>query len=438
MKLKTIVLTGLLIVTCAVAAAGQEPSPSPTPATSDTPTPPDPNAEIEKEKERLTKLKDLEKARNDLQQERLKGISDSIGEIRKALPNPGDAQASPPTANDQNNIDSIALSFEALKELSGQISKELELGGTGLAYNRYIVHNNEDFTSLTRYRFFRSQTQTVISRYNTLVDLVDAANQTKNSGLLLPGLSRGRGGLSTLLTGLNIPSFVTPVVKSVAELINVLRPTITESSADHTSTVKQSALVAAIATDIQTRDKNVKFYYPALFVPDYELNEKKEDSVLVLMSKMYVIKTALADFQAQYQKLSDAEKKNIPEINKLIPTLGIVRSQAEPLCPESAGIESVGRGQEERGADAAKLLVGDLIRGEKIDEMIKGNEGDRTGILQLTVLKAGGTKRTSSSLLFGNKTRYSGSVIVEVMLFDNDGTLKLSRTFFHHTGFRKM
>jgi hypothetical protein len=443
MKLKITLLAGLLIFVCAMSATAQDepvPTPTPTPTATTTATP-DPDAEIQKEIDRLRKQKELEEARNQLETSRMTATTSKIAAIREALPkvteNSSREGAGTP---DANNIDSIALSFEALKELSSEISQELQkLGKTELTYNRYIVYNEGAFNSLAHYRLFRSQAKTIISRYNKLKNLVDEANQANDSGLLLPSFDseKGRGGLDGLLTGLNIPSFMTPVVKSVGELISLFRPTITESTTLYTD-VSQSAFVAAVATEIQSRDSEVKFFYPEAFVPSYEWDDKKEDSVLMLMSKIYIIKNGLTDFQTQFNALSVEDRKKLPEIAKLIPTLGIIRSQAEPLCPDAGDNDGPTRGQDAGSGSATKLMVTDLIKGEKVDEMMKGDKNSRTAILQLSVLKAGGTRRTSSSLIFGNKTRYSGSVMVQVLLFDNDGELKLSRTFFRHTGFRKL
>ena len=446
MKLKIILFAGLLIFVCAMSTVGQddpepEPTPIPTPAATTAATP-DPDAEIQKEIDRLKKQKQLEDARNQLESARMAAINSKLTAIRGALPQTSKEDSLPPAVSpDAANIDSIALSFEALKELSVEISNELQkLGKSEFAYNRYIVYNDDAFKSLANYRLFRSQAKTIISRYNKLKNLVDEANQTNDSGLLLPSFDseKGRGGLDGLLTGLNIPSFITPVVRSVGDLINTFRPTVTDSTTDYTS-VSQSAFVAAIASEIKTNDSTVKFFYPEAFVPDYEWDDKKEDSVLMLMSKINIIKNGLADFQAQYNKLSEEDRKKLPEIARLIPALGIIKRQAEPLCPEAGDDnDGPGRGQATGSGAAMKFWVTDLIKGEKIDEMMKGDKNSRTAILQLNVLKAGGTKRISSSLILGNKTRYSGSVMVQVLLFDNDGTLKLSRTFFRHTGFRKL
>lgn len=40
-------------------------------------------------------------------------------------------------------------------------------------------------------------------------------------------------------------------------------------------------------------------------------------------------------------------------------------------------------------------------------------------------------------MLLGAKTDYSGSAVVEVALYDADGTMLVNEVFSYHTGFRK-
>ena len=53
-------------------------------------------------------------------------------------------------------------------------------------------------------------------------------------------------------------------------------------------------------------------------------------------------------------------------------------------------------------------------------------------------LASGGSLKETRNIFFGNKIRYSGSVTIEVQIFDVDGTLRLSDIFSGHTGFRKL
>ncbi len=86
-----------------------------------------------------------------------------------------------------------------------------------------------------------------------------------------------------------------------------------------------------------------------------------------------------------------------------------------------------------------------LIRAEKLDQFLRGGSpvlGRRAeshvGILKLRVLASGGSRRETRNFFLGNKISYSGSAIIEVLLFDADGTLRASEIFSFHTGFRKM
>ena len=77
-----------------------------------------------------------------------------------------------------------------------------------------------------------------------------------------------------------------------------------------------------------------------------------------------------------------------------------------------------------------------MVRAEKLDRFMR-SAGRGTGVLRVRLLASGGSRRESRNLLLGNKIDYSGSAVIEVSLYDADGTMRLSEVIRHHTGFRK-
>lgn len=77
-----------------------------------------------------------------------------------------------------------------------------------------------------------------------------------------------------------------------------------------------------------------------------------------------------------------------------------------------------------------------MMRAEKLERLMSQSSG-RVGVMKLRLLSSGGARRDKRNLLLGGKTDYSGSAVVEVALYDADGTLRESKVFSHHTGFRK-
>lgn len=75
-----------------------------------------------------------------------------------------------------------------------------------------------------------------------------------------------------------------------------------------------------------------------------------------------------------------------------------------------------------------------MMRAERLERVMSSG---RVGVMKLRLLFSGGALRDKRSLLLGGKTDYSGSAVVEVALYDADGTMRASEVFSHHTGFRK-
>jgi hypothetical protein len=77
-----------------------------------------------------------------------------------------------------------------------------------------------------------------------------------------------------------------------------------------------------------------------------------------------------------------------------------------------------------------------MLRAEKLDKVLSGGDA-KVGVMKLRLLSSGGARRDKKNLLLGGNTDYSGSAVVEVSLYDADGTMRASEVFSYHTGFRK-
>jgi hypothetical protein len=145
--------------------------------------------------------------------------------------------------------------------------------------------------------------------------------------------------------------------------------------------------------------------------------------VLTQLTRLYgyydVVKTILDN----HTSTSPEDKKKYPAPNHLV-ALASLNRRVEGL------LESF---QNKQGQDVAGIR--ELIKAEQLSRML---HGENTGILQLKVLEAGGSQQTSRNLILGSKVRYSGSAVVEYMLFAPDGTLRTAETLYYHTGFQKM
>ncbi|OWY63643.1 hypothetical protein B7486_51940 [cyanobacterium TDX16] len=69
-------------------------------------------------------------------------------------------------------------------------------------------------------------------------------------------------------------------------------------------------------------------------------------------------------------------------------------------------------------------LLSILARAAKIEEVLT----DKGSYILFLDIRAGGSNRTRRNLFFGSRLRHSGSVIVNYILFDRQGAIKLSDT----------
>jgi hypothetical protein len=136
-------------------------------------------------------------------------------------------------------------------------------------------------------------------------------------------------------------------------------------------------------------------------------------------------------------KLTDTQRGSI---SGLIEEAKLVKAQLQALAVanEHIGGEAESRGGEDDRPRQRYSDLRQLVRAEKLDRFIRQTGGSKVGILKLRSLASGGSRRETRNLFLGNKIRYSGSVTLELLLFDIDGMLQASEIFSLHTGFKKL
>lgn len=392
------------------------------------PTPLGPDAQmaaLQQQIELIKKQQEFEKAKSDLANQRLK-------EIIEALPkNTGLKVPESKTtfADDAKpSAETSALSYEALKALSEQI--ESVIRPVTSQYTGIVIHNEPDFTALAKYRVYRSQSEAALKNFEIWrKKLEERAKPDPNAGD-----DMGIKSWDPLTSALSFPTIATAMAGSVGELLSLFRTetTITES----TDTIDNKALGTAIANQLKKANGSLKILYPQAYVPEYDLESEGRESVLIRVSEINQAYVEVTSFLTWANKLTDAQRGSI---SALVEEARLVKAQLQALAVAN---EKVG-GQEDRGNDeeAPRQQYSDLrqlVRAEKIDRFIRQGGGSRVGILKVRPLASGGSRRETRNLFLGNKIRYSGSVTIELLLFDIDGMLQASEIFSLHTGFKKL
>ena len=330
------------------------------------------------------------------------------------------------------NLETVSLSYEALLEISQMIDRELK--PTVSQYRGLVLYHEPDFLALTRYRLYREQVRMALANYEAVVKRIEEEAQSGSNERMnettRPKSVRSFGG-EALVTALSAPSIATSALKSFAELASLFRTdtTITQSR----DVVDRDSLGAVVAGTFLKANPNLIVYHPEQFVPEYELGVRDENSLYSQVSRINAAEAYLNYFLDEVEKLPAAER-DAPPLNRIIAAAKVVQTQIRDLGfskPE----ERAGGNQNSEGPPRISEFR-QMMRAEKLDRML-GRTDAKVGVLKLRLLSSGGARREKRNLLLGGKTDYSGSAVVEVALYDADGTMRASEVFSYHTGFRK-
>jgi hypothetical protein len=398
---------------------------------------------IEQEIELLKKQIELEKERNALTKQRLDSLREAIptSSVKPLEGKTTYADAS------ERNFESVSLSYEALKEISVKISGELQTNVS--KYSGLVLYHEQDFVALGKYRLYRNQARIALKNYQELLKLLEklsSADDGANQGVTPGNTPRfTTKSNAALMTALSIPSIGTSYATSIAELFSVFRSdtTITQSAV----TIDATSLGVVMANEIRKSNPNLKIYFPQAFVAEYNLEEEGEDSLFRQINQINSANYVLDEILIQISKQPEAvqESKDIKDAKTLIE---LVKKQLQSLAIEN---KSAVAADETGVAQTSLSEFRQLVRAEKLDRFLENktdsaaarvsasrNEVEKIGILKLRVLSSGGSRRETRNLFLGSKTDFSGSVVVEIILFDADGSLQKSDVYSLHTGFRKM
>lgn len=401
-------------------------------------TPPTPTlAQLQEQIDFLKKQQELEKAKSDLANRRLLEIIDNLP---KSSIRPLENQTTFRNEKDPS-AETISLSYEALSELAKQIGEVIQPTIEG--YNGIVIYHEPDFNGLARYRMYRSESKIALTNYELLVKAIEELSKTTG---LADGGVRVRS-IDPVTTALNLPAIGTSYAKSVAELLSLFRSETNVSTS--LDTIDPTAIGTAMAHQLRSSNARLKIFYPQAFVPEYDLDIESAESLFTLTSRINAARVNVSDFIAASERRPQAEREKSP-LKETLAFAAIVSQQLSAVAIDEApptGGARTRSSQDEEGSKLGMAEFRQLIRAEKLDrflrdeKLVKAVAADplpKIGILKLRLLASGGSRRETRNLFLGNKIRYSGGAVVEMLLFDADGTLRLSEIFSLHTGFRKM
>lgn len=384
---------------------------------------------IEEHKALVNSQKDLIKAQREL----IKEYADAFGTSSITRDTSGGKIA---FKVDENPIfEVIDLTYQALTEIAVKAGELVRPHSS--KYDRIVVFDGPDFSALSRLRLYREEAKIALANYEKLMrDVEDYANSRKavsgqdlEKEVNIAGEQEGRRRPITdpLITAFSMPQLAGAAIKSVAEVISLFRSE-TEMS-ESKMNIDQRTVNAVIAGAL-LKDGRPRLYDTANFVPEYELGTADTESFYSTVSKLRRAMAVVAYLEDAASQPTTQER-NDPKLRRLLASIRMMKKQLEML---SFSIEPDPNPEKEK-EKAALTEFRAMVRAEQLDKFITG--GSNVGILKAKVLSSGGSRRERKNLMLGTRNDYSGSAVIEIALYDLDGTPRFSEVLSHHTGFRK-
>lgn len=416
--MKRTLFIAIYIGLLAFAAAAQGGSPTPTPEAT-----PMPRIDVlEEQKKLIQKETELLKART----EYLKAYADAAGNSNATRDSSGGKTT---FATDEKPIlETVALSYEAIDEIADKVDGRIRPFMSN--YDRIVLFYEPDFLALSRYRLYREEARLALANYEALIKAVEeeAKKPVEDKSFGIESVDKS-GGANSLITALSMPGIAGAAVKSVADLISLFRTdkTITQS----VGVVDAKSLNAVIAGTLLQNSGGKPIYNPEQFVPEYDIGIGDPDSFYQTVSRLRA-SVGYVDYLLEAAEHASPRQQKSESFARLLASIKIVKRQLDLL---SFKIEQ--DPMPETPAEKADFTeFRSMVRAEKLDRFFGAANG-RTGILKVRLLSSGGSRRESRNLILGTKTDYSGSAVIELALYDTDGTMRVSEVMLHHTGFRK-
>lgn len=411
--MKRILPALVLLNALALVTLSQEASPTPAPT-------PIPQTVLLDEQKKLVELQtQLLKA----QIEYLKAYSEASGSSSASRDNTGGKISY--TTNDKPIFEVIDLSYDALNEVAGRVRDRIAQYSAG--YDRIVVFDEQDFAALSRYRIYREEAKLALSNYEKLLKEVEAyADDSRKINSIRPESVDGTNR-NPLITTLGLPGIAGSAIKSVAELMSLFR---SETEITQSRMQVEQRTVNTVMAGVLLKDGRLKVYNSAQFVPEYDLGINDPESFYQTLGKLRAAAAIVFYLEEAASKEKPADR-NEPSFARLLASIRMMKRQLNML---SFSIEPDPIPEK----DTEKAIYTEfraMVRAEKLENFITA--GRNVGILKFKVLSSGGSHRERKNLLLGTRNDYSGSVVLELALYDLDGTMRVSEVMKHHTGFRK-
>jgi hypothetical protein len=248
-----------------------------------------------------------------------------------------------------------------------------------------VIHNGADLAAVGAYRAFSGQMEALAKEYDAI------AAPSQPDALAIAGAA---------IVG------ITAAVKTVIDLVALFR---TDRKIQGVQVeIMDLALVSEVAGKLAANKKKV--YISEL----YPLEIQTEHGATVQGDLDRVRQAAIAAKLRVDALVAGADKE---KATARLNALDTIRAAFDDILTRVA-------------AEGSGPVLATLIRGAAVETFLK-----KGNVLYLKVLKAGGTNETKKNIFGSSKeVQHSGGVIVNYVLFDDDGSVLLSSTVNAYSG----
>jgi hypothetical protein len=286
------------------------------------------------------------------------------------------------TVDSADVIETEILAYRMLRKLAAKIAMDVDRATNGRAI---LIHHEADMTALTAFRSYERQLSQLAASFDELAPPDEQPADAMASVIVA-------GALAT-----------TAVAKTLVDLTALFRTD--RNIFGVPITIEDLALVSEVGGALARKKRKV-------FVT--QLYPRPADSLRIEAPIDGVRTRALAARQ-RIEAMPDGEEKS-RAIDRI-----------RQLDDIRTGYEDLFTGVIAEGGHALAML----IRGAGVDALLTQEPG--ASVLYLKILKAAGTNETKRNLLRSTLKR-SGGVVVNYILFDNDGSILLSSTADAYSG----
>jgi hypothetical protein len=359
----------------------------------------DEKKEEKKQDEELERLK-REKERAELERDIAKAKAERLRvELPKEETKPLEGKIS---VGDNLLLPGTVLAYASSSEIAKRLAQDIH-AAQGEA-RTIIVYSESHFGS--------------VAAYHSVLNQVVAIQRAYEDKLPKDEVERLQAVPAMLLA----PELVTTVLKGVADLVALFR---TEVEIKGVSVgVEEVAVIAELARAFRENNSGVSVIYTPAYLPAQFLSDPTKDSDLAQkLSVLYRTRRRAGEIIAVYEAKTQEQQKADPLRDRIL-ALKALGEQTDKLSSYLSSID------EKSGLNPLTLLLKAEYLNKKLTE-------STSRVLLTKVHLGAGSNKTTRHLFRGSKLYHDGGAVITFLLFDSNGTIQFSQTYFCVTEYTK-